>query len=167
MDWSINKKTKTNINWNWQFRCCSSFKTQWGLVVKTVESLALGQTGHSRAKPQPAETRQETHADPSRAGDHVRSDQWRLEGPDQQPLNSSLHSHHCYSTCTTYPSRLTASFCLLYTAHTLRTFAVFHSVCLMSIKGLSVKARSSDEWCAETSWVLGLNIGNIDNLYFD
>lgn len=55
MERRINRKT--NINWNWQFHCCSSPKAQWGLVVKTVEPLALGQTGHSRAKPWAVETR--------------------------------------------------------------------------------------------------------------
>lgn len=93
LQWGINRNA--NIDWNRQFHCCSCLKTQWGPVVKTVERLALGQTGHSGAKPRAAEeTRQETHIDASHAGGHVRSDQWRLEGPDEHPLNSCLHSHH-------------------------------------------------------------------------
>lgn len=49
LEWGTDRRACSD--WNWQFHCCSFPKTQWGLVVKRVEPLARGQTGHSGAKP--------------------------------------------------------------------------------------------------------------------
>lgn len=152
LEWRIDGK-QTNIKWKWQLHCCSSPRTQRGLVVKTAEALALGQTGHSGAKPRPAG--EDEAGDTHRRKPCRRSRQeWSVKVGGTGPAAFELlftqpsHCYSCFPACTMHLPNRTASLLLLCTST---------DICRHLVKYVNLSHRANDGWSKHSKIDIFLN----------